>query len=72
VKVEFDPARALREEIAGVSDVIKTFRLWETEAEEAMAKAEIRLNAVRKMAGFARGELDRKRAVLMELERETK
>jgi hypothetical protein len=69
VTTEFDAARAIREEMAGVSDVIKTLGSWARESEEALAKAEIRLNAVRKMLGFARAELDRKRMVLDDLER---
>lgn len=67
---EFDATKSLREEIAGISDVVKTYRSWEARSEEGLAKAEIELNAVRKMLGFARAELDRKRAVLETLERQ--
>ncbi len=66
---KFDPVRAIREEIVGINDVIKTYNSWASRAEEKLAMAEVELNACRKMASFAAAERDRKILVLEELER---
>ena len=64
---EFDPVRAISEEIAGLSDVRIAIRVREREAEDMLGKAESYLNAMRKLGGFADSELDRKRAIRDEL-----
>lgn len=67
---QFDPIKALREEIEGLTGVQKTITTMERRAEMEMGEAEARLNAVRKLSGFCTAELDRKRDVLKQLETE--
>jgi hypothetical protein len=69
---QFDPAKALREEISGIADVMRIFLSWERRAEEKFAEAELQLHAIRKMKGFAASELDRKRGALIDYERRHK
>lgn len=66
---QFDPKKALQEEIAGLGDIIKTLSSRRVAAEERMTQAETELNALMKLAEFAVGERDRKLLVLRELER---
>ena len=54
---EFNPIKALKEEIQGLGDVRKK-----------MAEAEAEHGAVTKLLGFADAELARKREVLRQLE----
>ena len=48
---EFDATRAVREQLTGLADVIRTIRQREQAAEEAMSAAENELNAIRKLRG---------------------
>ena len=64
---EFDPIKALQEELAGLVTVAASIKRREMAAEEAMARAEIELNDVRKVSGYLKIEMDRKRIVLREL-----
>lgn len=66
--IPFDPIKAIREEIAGLADVAKVISARERAAEAALGQAEAELNAVRKLSGFAKAELARKREVLAHLE----
>lgn len=65
---EFDPIKALQEELAGLVTVAASIKRREMAAEEAMARAEIELNDVRKVSGYLKIEMDRKRIVLQELQ----
>ena len=65
---EFDPIKALQEELAGLITVAASIKRREMAAEEAMARAEIELNDVRKVSGYLKIEMDRKRIVLRELQ----
>lgn len=65
---EFDPIKALREEISGVLDVRATLTSEERRAQEELGRAEVQYNAVVKLRGFVDAEIARKRAVLRELE----
>lgn len=65
---EFDPIRALREEISGVLDVRTTLTSEERRAQEELGRAEVQYNAVVKLRDFVDAEIARKRAVLRELE----
>jgi hypothetical protein len=64
---EFDPIKAIREEITGLVEVSKAITIRERHAEEQLGQAEIELNALRKLGGFAKAELERKREVLRRL-----
>jgi hypothetical protein len=70
MSTDFDPIKAIKEEISGLSDVHKVISLRVDQAAKAMGEAEIELNALLKLQGFARSEMDRKREVLQKLERE--
>lgn len=63
-----DPIKALREEIQGLSDVKNTLLHRERSLVKAYSELEVELTTVQKLRGFADAELDRKRAVLRELE----
>lgn len=65
---DFDPLKAVKEEIAGLSEVLRSISARERIAEEAIGRAEKELNDIRKITGFVRIEIDRKREVLRKLE----
>ena len=65
----FDPLRAAREELAGLSDVARALSQRQQKAEEAMALAESELNAIRKISGYLRITMDTIRQRVAELER---
>jgi hypothetical protein len=65
----FDPIRAAREELGGLSDVQRVLAQRERECEEAMSKAEIELNAIRKITGYVRISVDTIRQRIQELEK---
>ena len=69
IACSFDPIRAAREELSGLADVARTLSLRERECEEAMAKAEVELNAVRKITGYVRISMDTIRQRIQELEK---
>ena len=64
---EFDATRAVREQLTGLTDVMRTIRQREQAAEEAMSAAETELNAIRKLRGYCEIEIDRLRSRLTAL-----
>jgi hypothetical protein len=67
VDTAFDPIKAVREEIAGLADVQNALARRERAEEANMADAETELNALRKIGGYVRIEIERKRATLDKL-----
>lgn len=65
---EFDPIRALREEIAGLADVHKVIATNTRRSEAKLAEAEH--NALVKLDAFMKGLLEEQRAKLQALEDE--
>lgn len=65
---EFDPMKALREELAGRSEVMTAIRQIEQKLEAEIAAAERGLNAARKIIGWLRIDMDQKREQLRKLE----
>jgi len=65
---EFDPIKALREELAGLASVQTVVTRCENAAEEAMGLAEVELNAIRKICGFVRIAIEERRTKLRQLE----
>jgi hypothetical protein len=65
---EFDPIKALREELAGLNDVLVTIAQRERQCQAEIAAAETELNAVRKLVGYVRIAIDERRAELHRLE----
>ena len=70
MSTEFDAKKAIREEMTGLADVLRVLQAQERRAEEELGRAEVELNAARKLTGFARIELERKRSILQKLELE--
>lgn len=68
---DFDPIRALREEIAGLADVSKVIATNARRSEAALAEAEAEHNALVKLDAFLKGLLEEQRAKLQALETET-
>jgi hypothetical protein len=66
----FDPLKAAREELAGLNEVAVTIGRRERHAEEAMGKAEVELNALRKITGYVRISMDTIKQRIQELEKE--
>jgi hypothetical protein len=66
----FDPLKAAREELAGLSDIARVLAQHERQAEENMAKAEQELNALRKITGYVRISADTIKQRIAELEKE--
>lgn len=66
---EFDPMRAAAEELSGLHDILRVMRLREGICEQAMGQAEVELNAIRKLRGFAQAEIIRMHAHIEELRR---
>lgn len=65
----FDPIRAAREELMGLGDVRRVLIQRERECEEAMSKAEVELNAIRKITGYVRISMDTIALRIAELEK---
>jgi hypothetical protein len=63
----FDPIKAIREEIAGLHGVQEAIKRRERAEEANMAEAETELNALRKIGGYLRIEIERKRDALQKL-----
>jgi hypothetical protein len=68
---QFDGARALREEIQGLGDIKVTIRRRIQVAETRLMEAQSDLDDAVKLRGFCDAEIDRKRAVLKQLEETT-
>lgn len=69
---EFDPIKALKEEIVGVVDIAATLGHRERHLEQKYGELEVELNTVKKLRGFAAAEIVRKRDVLKQLEESQK
>ena len=65
---DFDPIKALREEISGIADVHKIIQQRTRSSEAAMAEAEADHNAALKLDAFLTGMLTQMRAKLRALE----
>lgn len=68
----FDPLKAAREELNGLADVQRVLTQRENACEDAMAKAENELNAVRKITGYVRISMDTLHARIAQLEHDAK
>jgi hypothetical protein len=68
----FDIRKALREEIEGLGGVLAALKVQQRRAQEKMGEAEIELNTVMKLRGFAEAEIARKRDVLRQEEEKYK
>jgi len=64
----FDPLKAAREELAGLSEVQRVIAHKERRAEEALSLAESEVNAIRKINGYLRISIDAMRRRITELE----
>lgn len=64
----FDGVRAVREEIQGLGEVMNSLKVTESRLETQIGQAEVELNSYRKITGFVRMEIERKRTVLKQLE----
>ena len=67
---EFDPIKALLDEIAGLNNILKTTTVEVRAAEMKAAEAAQHYDNMVKIEAFARGELVRKRRVLEQLRAE--
>lgn len=65
---EFDNIKAVKEEISGLTDIRGTLLKREREVESKFGELEVELNNIKKLRGFTDLELERKRAVLAQLE----
>jgi len=63
----FDPIKAVREEITGLHGVQEAIKRRERAEEVNMAEAETELNALRKIGGYLRIEIERKQDALQKL-----
>lgn len=66
----FDPLRALREEIEGVANILKTLTAETQQAEMRASEAAQHYDNMVKLKAFAEQELLRKRRVLTQLQEE--
>jgi hypothetical protein len=69
---EFDPTRAAREALAGLTEVYNTLRRQERTAELRMSEAENDLNSLRKLVGYMRIQIEAQRYRVNELEGKVK
>lgn len=68
----FDPKKALIEEIQGLNDVKQAYSKLVSKFEQELAEAEVNLNATRQISAFIKAEIERKQSVLMEIVRKEK
>jgi len=66
----FDPLKAAREELGGLSDMLRRLQQRERRCEEEMSRAESDLNDTRKIIGYVRIGMDAIRARIAELEKD--
>jgi hypothetical protein len=64
---DFDPIKALSEEIQGLNDVLHVLSVQVRSAEAKMTEAEHQYGMAVKLRGFAQDELSRKQRVLAHL-----
>jgi hypothetical protein len=67
---DFDPLRAAREELLGLSQVLTAISLRENAAEERIASAEEELNAVRMLRAYAKQQCEQVRDKIRAIEAE--
>jgi len=67
---DYDPIKATKEELSGLTDVMHTMRRREMAAEQAMSMAENELNSIRKLRGYCEIEMGKLRTRLTQLEAE--
>ena len=67
---EFDPVRALKEEITSLGEISTALSRRLIKIEKEYTEAEVEMNSVAKLRGFALAELDRKREALRKMEEE--
>jgi hypothetical protein len=67
---EFDPIKSLREELAALADIERIIRGREYACEVQISQAESELNAVRKLRGYVKIQVDVARSKLTKLEQE--
>ena len=67
---DFDPAKSLREELQSLADVEGAVRRRERACEAAISEAEVELNAIRKLRGYVRLQIETARHRLTKLEQE--
>lgn len=65
---DFDPVKALREEIMGLTEIKASLSRREKNLQMQYTELEIELNSVTLLRGFADQEIERKRKVLKALE----
>ena len=65
-----DPIKAMREELQGLAEVNAALRKMVDHATDRIGQAEIELNAVLKIKGYLQIEIERKREILMSLEKD--
>lgn len=64
---DFDLEKSLREEISGLADIHLSINRQASNLEKQVAELEVARDAIKKLAGYAAIELDRKRKVLADL-----
>jgi hypothetical protein len=67
---DFDPIKAMQEEIAGLTDVHRVISMRAREAEQKLAEAEIDHDSLAKLSAFTLGMLDTARGKLKMLQDE--
>lgn len=67
---DFEPIRALKEEISGLADIKTSLVKRERQLSAQHGELEIELNTIIKLRGFADAEIARKREVLRQLEKQ--
>lgn len=67
---DFEPARAIRDELRSLADLDRTISNRETTCEAQLTQAEVELNALRKIRGFVKIQMEKARAKLYRLEQE--
>lgn len=68
----FDPKKALIEEIQGLNEVQKAYSKLVSKFEQELAEAEVSLNATRQITAFIKAEIERKQSVLLEIVKKEK
>jgi hypothetical protein len=66
----FDPIKALRDELTALADVERAIRRRENACEAAISEAETELNAVRKIRGWLRIQIEQTKHKLLQIERD--
>jgi hypothetical protein len=67
---DFNPIKAAREELVALNEMEATIRRREQKCELQISEAETELNAVRKILGYVKLQIERARECLQKLEQE--